>query len=80
MNNSVYVVSLAGKHVFHDWSIQCVITTMDSLDKVRDKIKERCNIEFEENSAYCTNGYWKFDNITDDRDIYLIVELIDIIE
>lgn len=80
MNNSVYVVSLAGKHVFHDWSIQCIITTMDNLDKIRDKIKERCNIEFEEKSTYFTNGYWKFDNITDDRDIYLIVELVDVIE
>ena len=80
MNNFVYVVSLAGKHVFHDWSIQCVITHMGNLDKVRAKIKEKYNVEFEEKSAQFMSGYWKFDNITDNRDIHLIVERVDVVE
>lgn len=79
-NDFAYVVSLAGKHVFHDWSIQCVITHIDDLDKVRVKIKERHHIEFEEKSAQFMSGYWKFDNITDNRDIHLIVERVDVVE
>lgn len=79
MNEFVYVVSLAGKHVFHEWSIQCVIKDIDDLDKVRAIIKEKHNVEFEKLSAHFTSYYWKFDNITDNRDIYLIVERIDVL-
>lgn len=56
MNEFVYVVSLTGKHVFSDWSIECVIKHMDDLDKVRDKIKENHGIEFEELSSRFHNG------------------------
>lgn len=80
MNDFVYVVSLAGKHVFHDWSVQCVITCMGDLDKVRDKIKKRHNVEFEKLSAQFTSSWWKFNNITDNRDIYLVVERIDVLK
>lgn len=31
MNEFVYVVSLAGKHVFHNWSTQCVIKNMNCI-------------------------------------------------
>lgn len=31
MNEFVYVVSLTGKHVFPDWSIECVIKTYGRL-------------------------------------------------
>lgn len=80
MNEFVYVVSLAGEYVHHGMSIQCVIKHIDDLDKVRTMIKERHSIEFEELSANFYNGYWKFDNITDNRDIHLIVERVDIVE
>lgn len=80
MNEFIYVVSLAGKHVFHDWSIQCVIKHIDDLDKIRAKIKEQHHVEFEELSSRFHDGYWKFDNITDNRDIYLIVERVDVVE
>jgi len=52
---------------------------MDDLDKVRAIIKEKHNVEFEKLSAHFTSYYWKFDNITDNRDIYLIVERIDVL-
>lgn len=47
MNEFVYVVSLAGQSVFHNWGIQYVIKHIDNLDKVRTKIKENYGIEFE---------------------------------
>jgi len=80
MNNFVYVVSLAGQHVHYGRSIKCVIKHIDDLNKVRAMIKEHHSIEFEELSANFYNGYWKFDNITDNRDIHLIVERVDMVE
>lgn len=79
MNEFAYVVSLAGKHVFHDWSIKCVIKHIDNLDKVRAMIKKNHDIEFEDKSSQSYNGWWKFDNITDNRDIKLIVERVDVL-
>ena len=57
MNEFVYVVSLVGKHVFHDYSIQCVIKNIDDVDKVRDIIKEKHNVEFEKLSSDFTCYY-----------------------
>lgn len=79
MNEFVYVVSLMGQSVFHDWGIQYVIKHIDDLDKVRTKIKENHGIEFEEVTSNYYHGWWNFANITDDRDIHLIVERVDII-
>lgn len=80
MNDFVYVVSLAGKHVFHNWDIQYVIKHIDNLNKVRTKIKENYGIEFEERSSQFYDGWWDFANITNDRDIHLIVERVDVID
>ena len=70
----MYVVSLTGKNVFHDNMIVCTITRMSNLDKIRVYIKQKYGIEFEELSANLTSGWWCFDNVTDDRDISLVVE------
>lgn len=80
MNEFVYVVSLAGQSVFHNWGIQYAIKHIDNLDKVHTKIKENYGIEFEELPSNYYNGWWNFANITDDRDIHLIVERVDIID
>lgn len=80
MNDFVYVVSLAGQSVFRNWGIQYVIKRIGNLDKVRTKIKENYGIEFEEYSSQFYDDWWNFDNITDDRDIHLIVERVDIID
>lgn len=80
MNEFVYVVSLTGKHVFPDWSIECVIKHISDLDKVRAKIKENHGIEFEELSSHFYNDWLDFANITDNRDIHLIVKRVDILD
>ena len=72
----MYVVSLIGKHVFHYNTIVCTITRMSNLDKIRVYIKQKHGIEFEELSANFTSGWWRFNNITDDRDISLVVESV----
>ena len=80
MNKFMYVVSLAGSHVFHDWSVKAIIKHIDELDKVRAMIRDNHDIEFEDKSSRFYNGWWCFDNITDNRDIKLIVERVDIVE
>ena len=72
----MYVVSLVGKNVFQGNDIVCTITRMSNLDKIRVYIKRKHGIEFEKHSAISTSCYWCFYNITDNRDISLIVQNI----
>lgn len=80
MNKYGYLVYLDGAHVFRGRVIECVIKRMDDLDKVRAMIKEHHGIEFEELSACFTLSWWKFTNITDNRDINLIVERVNVLD
>lgn len=73
----MYVVSLVGKHVFQGGTVVCTITRISNLDKIRIYIKQKHGVEFEKLSAQFTPSWWKFDNITDDRDISLIVQHVD---
>lgn len=72
----MYVVSLKGKNVFQEEEIVCTITRMDNLDRIRVYIKQKYNIEFEPLATRFASCWWGFDNITDDRDISLIVERV----
>jgi len=76
---SVWVVTLAGEHVHHGHSIEGVIEAIDDLHIIRKKIKETYEIEFESESSasdYFRSSYRKYMNITDDRDIMLILEKV----
>lgn len=73
---SVWVVTLVGEHVHHGYSIQGVIERINDLCIIREKIKETYEIEFEsENSARgdFKSFYQTYDNITDERDITLVL-------
>lgn len=70
----MYVVSLVGNHVFKGSIVVCTIKRISNLDKIRIYIKQKYGVEFEELSAQFTPSWWKFDNITDNRDISLIIE------
>lgn len=80
MTDFAYVVSLVGKHVHHEYSIQSIIRHLDALDKVRDNIWNVHGVKFEELSSHFYPGYLKFDNITDDRDISLVVERVSVVD
>lgn len=73
-----YVCSLIGNDVFHGHSVIGCISHVNNIDKVREKIKTRYDIEFEELASvfnmFNNGGYLCFTNITDKRDIYLVVE------
>lgn len=70
----MWVVSIKGKHVFHGSDIICIITKISNLDKIRVYIKQKYNIEFENTASISTPNWKCFNNITDGRDITLIVE------
>ena len=75
-----YVVYLQGSKVQGGFSHQCLIESFSELDDARKLLKERYNLEF---STYCTKFYGsdhqEFNNITDDRDITLVVERVEIL-
>ena len=76
----IYVASLQGKSVFHDFSIQCAMKDLSDLKLLRARLKEK-NLTFDEHSsARCSSSsYLVFDNIGDDRDVKLIVERVSFI-
>lgn len=71
----IYVASLQGKDVFHDFSIQCVMKDLSDLKLLRAKLKEK-HLTFDEHSSARggSSSYLVFDNIGDDRDVKLVVE------
>lgn len=80
MNAFVYVVSVTGKNIYDGCCIQYVIKSMRDLDKVRRRLKKVYGVEFEELSSCFTSSWWKFTNITNDDDINLLVERVEILD
>ena len=71
-----YVCSIAGNDVYHNWVNIGILTHVAHLDKVRRIAKERYGLEFEELASSFSDGWLKFSNITDNRDVALIVERV----
>lgn len=72
--NEMYLVALVGNHVFQNFMAIGIMSSFYKLDEIRQSIYAKYGVEFEKLSARFTNIYWKFENITDDRDIALYVE------
>lgn len=70
----MYVVSLIGKDVFQGSDVICTSTRLSNIDKILAYIKQEYDVEFAEYSTYYFHHYRSFDNITDDRDITLVIE------
>ena len=72
----IYVASLQGKSVFHDFSIQCAMKDLSDIKLLRARLKEEHNLTFDEHSSAraSSSSYLVFDNIGDDRDVKLVVE------
>lgn len=78
--NNMYVVQLRGAKVFGGYSNVAIIKSLDDLDKVRKSIKERTGLEFSELASVRFNGLVEFDNVSDEREIKLHVELVEVVE
>lgn len=71
--NTCYIVYLKGENVHGGFSIQGVIASIQ-LDYIfRKYIKKEYGIEFEDKSSKTIPGYWEFRNITDNKDVTLII-------
>ena len=72
----IYVASLQGKSVFHNFSIQCAMKDLSDLKLLRARPKEKHSLTFDEHSSAraSSSSYLVFDNIGDDRDVKLVVE------
>lgn len=76
----MYVVQLRGAKVFGGYSNEAIIKSLDDLDKVRKSIKERTSLEFSEFACFRLNGLVEFVNISDEREIKLHVEVVEVVE
>lgn len=74
--NFAYVCSIVGNNVFHNGVNIGIIESVNDLDKVRQIVKDRHGIEFEELASRFGDGWLKFANITDNRDVALLVERV----
>ena len=68
----VYVVSLVDQYISQDGCIQYIISDMTDLDEIRNKIKQKYDIEFEEDPSYSIDGYHRF-NVTLIIDIRILL-------
>lgn len=71
-----YVCSVIGNDIYHNGVNIGIINSVDDLDKVRRIAKDRYGLEFEELASCFKDGWLKFSNVTDNRDIALIVERV----
>lgn len=78
--NEMYLVALVGNRVFQNFMAIGIMSSFYKLDEIRQSIYVKYDVEFEELSSRFTSIYWKFANITDDRDIALYVEKLPVFE
>lgn len=69
-----YVVYLKGQNVYQGFSLQGTLHSIRKDDEIRKRIKRNYQIEFEELASRWAPNYWEFKNMTDDRDVTLVIE------
>lgn len=71
-----YVCSIVGNDVYNNSVNVGIIDSVRDLDKVRQIVKDRYGIEFEELTSNFKIGWLRFSNVTDNRDVALLVERV----
>lgn len=74
--NFAYICSIVGNDVYHNGVNIGIIESVNDLDKVRQIVKDHHGIEFEELASCFRDGWLKFSNVTDNRDVALLVECV----
>lgn len=75
----MWLVSLVGNNVFHNEYHICAMFDLKHENEIREYIKEKHGIEFSadvSSSHDCVSYYRHYDNITDDRDVSLVLEKV----
>lgn len=75
-----YVVTLVGSNVFSGSSTLCIIESLRQLDLVRQTLFQKYAVCFAEkaDNFKSFSGYWEYRNISDNRDITLVVSRQDL--
>lgn len=71
-----YVCSIVGNDVYNNSVNIGIIDSVNDLDKVRQIVKDKHDLEFEELSSCFRDGWLRFSNVTDNRDVALLVERV----
>lgn len=74
--NFAYVCSIVGNDVYNNSVNIGIIDSVNDLDKVRQIVKDKHGLEFEELSSCFRDGWLRFSNVTDNRDVALLVERV----
>lgn len=74
--NFAYVCSIVGNDVYNNSVNIGIIDSVNDLDKVRQIVKDKHGLEFEELSSHFRDGWLRFSNVTDNRDVALLVERV----
>lgn len=74
--NFAYVCSIVGNDVYNNSVNIGIINRVNDLDKVRRIAKDRYSLEFEELASRFRDGWLRFSNVTDNRDVALLVERV----
>ena len=75
----MWLVSLVGNNVFHNECHICVTSSLEHEHRIREFIKQTHGITFGtdvKSSHDFISYYRRYDNITDDRDVSLVLEKI----
>ena len=76
----MWIATLFGKNVFHGFVNVGVVKETGDIGLLQLKVEERYGIKFEQDNVHSQFGYRIFDNATDDRDIRLVITVIDVID
>lgn len=73
------LISLTGKHVYHEGYNVCIVDGFDKEQIARKIIYDKHHLRFEDTPIVNTPYYKVYNNITDNREINLVVEYIEYI-
>lgn len=83
----MYVASIVGENVFHGRANLRILDdiTIETLEHLDELCYERYDVHFdihETKHVYRHNDFWykEFDNISNDLDIKLVVEFVDVLQ
>lgn len=74
-----YLVSLVGEAVYQHNSPQALIMDLKDLDKVRATVKKKLGVEFKDAPCVSSSHIQKFEPISNELDVELVVERIPIV-
>ncbi len=73
------LISLTGKHVYHECSNVCIVDSFAKEQVARKIIYDKYHLRFEDTPIINTSYYKVYNNVTDNREINLVFEHVEYI-